>query len=192
VAVHDPTMRLVLIVCILIAGAVPAAARVMMVPPIQRYCRGPAPWTTIAKCVTEHGGLHVPSAPSQIALIDDGHGSVYFYLERDHRWQHMTQLRDLNYELMSRQSIKLPDEPGIRIDLRHRAEIPDGTRRDLLTEKVALICNDASCHPLVYACTLMSRGRAIETFQGKVVIDNGRPKVVGDRSQIHTRCFVSF
>jgi hypothetical protein len=75
----------------------------------------------------------------------------------------------------------------MRIDLSHH--VPLGNA-GVFIERVSVVCPSAttSCQSIVTACTVILRGRAVETFRGELLAGRGGVTVVGDRSHSGPYC----
>jgi len=179
------TASLALVVA-LVAGV--ADARVVMPPAIQRSCRGPSTWAELAKCVKPYADAPLPAHPSSIVTIvrDRQHFRHYAFVQRsDGKWQLQTTLPAGDYEIVGHRKVKAGSAVLDRIDLFGH----ESNRMTTLHRKIALMCNDDGCNELTYACTSLTRGKAVETFAGDIQITReGALAVVGDRSQSGALC----
>jgi len=176
--------------CVVLAATF-ADARVVLAPPIQRYCRGPSTWPALAKCVHDHASLTIAARPSATVELINDHGRTYVFLQgRDSKWRLQSQLSGETYELVGRTQVKLGAVTGDRVELRRHFEFTSEAHFTTVFQKLALLCTpEAWCAEYVYGCTVLDRGKAIETFVGEIKIDpDGTPNVVGDRSQSVSIC----
>jgi hypothetical protein len=97
------------------------------------------------------------------------------------------------YEVASERELTFGNDKARarRIELRHRLDLPEEGHLDVLFEKIALVCplQGSACSQVTYACTVISKGRAVETFRGDVSVgDAGFAIALGDRAQAGDRC----
>ena len=151
-------------------------------------CRGPSTWAELTKCVDDaREGYKLPAqASSKIAYAANARHDRYMFVQHnDGKWVYATRLFDEKFQVDEPRTVGVAGGDGLWIDI-HRVDT-NGT--DLVVRRSALICPAfGSCSILQYECTHFSRGRAVETFRGKIEFDGPTMHVTGDRSQAGVSC----
>jgi hypothetical protein len=175
---------------IVLALSTLADARVVMTPAIQRMCRGPSTWAQIAKCARPYARSLAEQPRATVELVVDQTQTYVFIQGGDAKWRLQSSLRGGTYELVGRSKVKVAATTSDRVELRDHYESTWEGRRVSVFRKTALVCApDSYCAEVIYACTAMAHGRALETFAGEVMIgSDGSLNVVGDHSQSGTFC----
>jgi hypothetical protein len=167
--------------------AAPARADMERVPQILQ-CRGPSTWAVLTKCVDDaHEGYKLPAkASSKIEYASNGRRDRYMFVQRgDGSWVYATRLYDDKFHVVEPRTVPFAGGDGLWVDI-HRV---DANGTDLVIHRSALLCPAfGSCMILQYECTHFSRGKAVETFRGKVEFDGPTAHVTGDRSQVGGSC----
>jgi hypothetical protein len=156
-------------------------------PPFERECVGPMSWDKVQKCIDRwEKGAKIRELSPDVKTVTQDYRQ-YLFARLGDRWRLAYQLGDENYEVVQRSSLTVHDSPSVRIDLSHHVEIGhDG----VFFERVTLVCSEApgGCQAMVTACTVITRGRAVETFRGELAVTDAGVTVQGDRSQSGSIC----
>jgi hypothetical protein len=174
---------LVVIACL----AMPAHADMERVPQILS-CHGPSTWAELTKCVddTREGYALPAKEPSKIAYASSGRRDRYMFVQHpDGKWVYATRFYDDKFLIDEPRTVRINNGDGMWIDV-HRV---DASGTDLVVRRSALVCPaTGSCSILQYECTHFSKGRAVETFRGKIEYEGPTVRVTGDRSQAGGSC----
>jgi hypothetical protein len=179
----------VLLIAVASAEARPAPRRVQ--PPLDRNCREIATWELLKTCIeTNEKDATITTLSSEIKQVTTKGLRQYVYAKLGERWMLIYRPGDGNYELGNVTTASMLDLPAKRIELSHHVQIGNN---GMFTERVTMICPIATgnCVSFVTACTVMQRGRAIETFRGEIVAADDRNngfKLVGDRTHTGQNC----
>jgi hypothetical protein len=180
------------LVVVAVAAVAPAEARTPMprreLPPLDRNCREVASWQLLKTCIETHEkGSTIKTLSSDVKQVTTKGSGQYVYAQLGDRWQLVYRPGDGNYELVGVSPTTLRDLPAKQIELGHHVQL--GTT-GMFTERVSLICPLAAgtCVAFVTACTVMQRGRAVETFRGEIVPAENGYKLVGDRTHTGPNC----
>lgn len=151
-------------------------------------CHGPSTWAELTKCVdNSHEGYALPARPSsRIAYATHSNRDRYMFAQRvDGEWVYAMRLYDDKFQVDEPRTVRIAGGDGLWIDI-HRV---DGNGTDLVIHRSALVCSPFGlCTILQYECTHFARGRAVETFRGKIEFDGPAAHVTGDRSQAGGSC----
>lgn len=172
-----------------VAEASPAPRRPppIMIP-FERFCREAGSWEQAQTCIDTHEkGAKVTAMAPEVKYVSTARARHYVFVKFADRWRMAYRPADESYELAASQVIKVGDQPVRRIDLSHHVRL-DTT--SVFSERVTLVCPVAgnACQAWVTACTVMRRGRAVETFRGELQETAGALSVVGDRTHSGQSC----
>ena len=178
--------ELVLIVVTLaaVADARPAPRRQH---PFDRNCTAAQSSEKLSECIATHakGATAVRLAPD-LQRVRTVEGREYLFVRFGERWMVTYRPGDANYEVVGRSELQLGDQLARRIDLGHH--VPIGNR-GMFHERISLVCDRERCSVYVTACTVVQRGRAVETFRGELrVTPQGMLLLEGDRSHATSLC----
>jgi len=165
-------------------------ARPRMQPPFERECLKPLTSAALDACIQRWAkGAKVTRWAPDLEVIRLPNAAVYLYLKSAAHWRMIYILGDDHYELLATSATTVAKRPAKQIELGHVVEIPS-EHASWFRERVVLVCDDVfGCRSGVTACTVMKRGRATETFRGRLdVRDDGSWVVVGDRSKTGVMC----
>jgi hypothetical protein len=157
-------------------------------PPIDRHCTVAESSEKLAECIATHAkGATVVALAPDLQRVRTVEGREYVFVRFGERWRVGYRPGDANYELVSRSEVKVGPELARRIDLGHH--VPIGNR-GMFYERVSLVCNrNEKCAAFVTACTVVQRGRAVETFRGELLVtSDGAMTIEGDRSHATSMC----
>jgi hypothetical protein len=171
---------------ILVASA--SASPPPPVPEIERNCTGPLPWDKMQACIARfEQGTTIKRLSPEVKIVATADSRQYLFAQVGQGWRLASQLGDESYELVQRIPMMLGKQPAFRIDLSHH--VPLGNDGVFL-ERVTHLCGDGpfGCQALVTACTVIQHGRAVETFRGELIVEDGRASVVGDRTHSSRYC----
>ncbi|MBL9014789.1 MAG: hypothetical protein JNL83_11465 [Myxococcales bacterium] len=156
-------------------------------PPIDRHCTVTESSAKLAECIATHarGSTVVPIA-SDLQRVRTLEGREYLFVKFGERWRLIYRPGDANYELVGRSELKVGADLARRIDLGHHVQLGN---RGMFHERVSLVCRGEGCAAFVTACTVLQRGRAVETFRGELrVTREGAMTIEGDRSHATSIC----
>ena len=180
--------RILLLSLVAVSAASAAPRRVTPPPPFDRNCLEATSWERVQTCIdTYEKGARVSELSPVVKGVSMADARQYLFVRFGERWRMVYRPGDANYELAQTGSMKLHEQAALRIDLSHHVQLGnDG----VFIERVTLVCRDATsgCQAVVTACTVITRGRAVETFRGALTVTDGGVTVVGDRSHSGTYC----
>ncbi|MBA3465618.1 MAG: hypothetical protein H0T46_37145 [Deltaproteobacteria bacterium] len=157
-------------------------------PPLDRNCREVPSKEQLLTCIDTHEkGATVSTLSPDVLQVATKSSRHYVYARLGQRWLMVYHPGDANYELVRVTATRMRDLPAKRIELGHHVQLAN---TGMFTERVTLLCPLAagSCEAFVTACTVMQRGRAIETFRGEIVAVDGGYELVGDRAHTGQTC----
>lgn len=178
---------LVVVALVAVATAEARSPR-RVLPPLDRYCLEVASWELLKTCIDTHEkGSTITTLSSDVKQVTTKGSRQYVYAKIGERWQLVYRPGDGNYELARVTKTTLRDLPAKRIELSHHVELGN---TGVFTERVTMICPIAAgpCATFVTACTVMRRGRAVETFRGEIVPAENGFQLVGDRTHTGPNC----
>ena len=181
-----PWLIVVALVAVASAEARPAPRRVQ--PPLDRNCREVASKDALLTCVDTHEkGATVSALAPDVIRVSTKSARQYVYARLGERWLLVYRPGDANYELAGITATRMDDLPAKRIELSHHVQLGN---TGMFTERVTMLCPLASgqCATFVTACTVMQRGRAVETFRGEIVKDGNSYRLAGDRTHTGQTC----
>jgi len=145
-------------------------------------------WGKLQTCIdTWEKGATVTELAPDVRTVNLPSQAHYLYARIGEQWRMAFELGDGNYELVQRGTLTVGKQAAVRIDLSHHVALGN---TGVFLERVALVCGDATvgCQSVVTACTVISRGRAVETFRGELQLVDGTVTVTGDRSHSGSMC----
>lgn len=182
-------MRGTLTILVVLAGtaadARPAPRR--MPPPFERNCTSVESSEKLAQCIETHAkGAQVTKLGSDLQRVSTREARQYLFVQFGERWQMVYRPGDENYELVGRSEMKVGTETARRIDLGHHVVLGN---TGVFFERVSLVCQGQRCSAFTTACTVIQRGRAVETFRGVLSANaDGALSLDGDRSHATSIC----
>ena len=182
-------MRAILTILVVLAAtaadARPAPRR--MPPPFDRNCSAVESSEKLAECIATHAkGATVTVLASDVQRVRTPDGREYLFVRFDKAWRVVYRPGDENYELVGRSELKVGAEIARRIDLGHHVVLGN---TGVFFERVSLVCPGVRCSAFVTACTVVQRGRAVETFRGELrVTADGAMSLEGDRTHTASIC----
>lgn len=182
------TLLVVLVLLAAVAQASPAPRRRMPPPPpFDRNCDVVESSEKLAACIAKYArGATVVMLAPELQRVRTPEGGEYLYARFGARWRAIYRPADENYELVGRSEIEVGTERARRIDLGHHVQLGN---RGVFFERVTLVCPGERCSAFVTACTVVQRGRAVETFRGVLTVaPGGALGVAGDRSHATAIC----
>lgn len=156
--------------------------------PFERNCREAETWEQQQLCIDTHEkGAKVSTLAPDVKQVSTTGAREYLFLKLADRWRMVYRPGDANYELVTAGEMRLGKQPARRIELSHH--VPLGTT-GVFIERVTLVCPAAgnACQAFVTACTVIRRGRAVETFRGELEETDGVLTLVGDRTHSGLTC----
>ena len=156
-------------------------------PPFERECVGPMSWDKVQKCIARwEPGAKVRELSPDVKTVAQDYRE-YLFARVGEGWRLAYQMSDANYEVVQRSALTVHQRPSVRIDLSHHVAVG---RDGVFIERVTLVCSEApgSCQAMVTACTVITRGRATETFRGELQVTDAGVSVQGDRSLSGSIC----
>jgi hypothetical protein len=165
-----------------------ARSKPRWIAPFERHCLAPASWATVQKCIDTHDkGATVRSLSADVRVVESHDTGEYMFARFGERWHMIYRPGDANYELVERSKLTMPGRAALRIDLVHHIPID---RTGEFFERISLVCEPAGdhCDAYVTACTVLDRGRAVETFRGQLKPTAEGLTLIGDRSYTGRYC----
>ena len=157
-------------------------------PPFDLNCLDAPSWEREQACIDNfEKGARVTVMSPIVKGVSMPDARQYLFVRFGERWRMIYRPGDGNYELAETGTLALRKQAALRIDLSHHVPLGnDG----VFIERVTLVCPDAAsvCQALVTACTVITRGRAVETFRGVLTVTDTGVTIAGDRSQSGTYC----
>ena len=157
-------------------------------PPFDQHCTLAESSEKLSECIATHAkGATVVALASDLQRVRTVEGREYLFVRFGERWRVTYRPGDANYEVVGRSEVKVGPDLARRIDLGHYVQIGN---RGMFHERVSLVCNrNEKCAVFVTACTVVQRGRAVETFRGVLrVSTDGAMSIEGDRSHATSLC----
>lgn len=162
----------------------------------RELCLGPAEWSAITACfqatqshlvVDSHPSPHVYVVADAAQVQDLGSKTRLYVRRPDGRWQMARFISAEHTTLVGERPIA-GAEAKIRVELREQFASTPAAVRWLLRTKVAIVCDNAQCQQLTYACSYVENGRGKAVLAGEVVVRGGVATVEGDRSLAAPAC----
>ena len=178
-------LLLVVVTVATVAEARPAPRRPP--PPFDRNCTVAESSEKLAECIATHAkGATVVKLAPDLQRVRTAEGREYVFVRFGERWRVTYRPGDANWEVVGRSEMRVGAELARRIDLGHHVQLGN---RGVFFERISLVCPGEGCSVFTTACTVVQRGRAVETFRGELkVARDGGLMIEGDRSHATSIC----
>ena len=174
------------------------ARRVVHIPTLGELCPGNADWAKVEQCIRRHGPLTFERNTKDVKLVRLGPQSriagIALYVH-DKTWRLRGELRLYQeHELLGFQRATYGRRGAYRIDLGTSSatniQLADDTLvLGVLRHRLALECfDDGGCLQAMTGCEALVHGKAVMTFRGRLVHEDGALRNVGDRRQAGALC----